>query len=92
MGDEEGRPAQRGRHWLDEAVLETWLREHVDGIDAPISVSRIKGGQSNPTYRVTSGDTDYVVRKKPPGKLLPTAHAIEREFMILEGLRYSKVL
>jgi aminoglycoside phosphotransferase (APT) family kinase protein len=86
LSDRKSDTPQPGRYGLDEEALERWLRAHVDGVEASITVQRIKGGQSNPTYRVSAGEADYIVRKKPPGKLLPTAHAIEREYRILKAL------
>jgi len=71
---------------FDEAALEAWLSEHVPGFRGPIQVSQFKGGQSNPTYRIDSPGGAYVVRRKPPGKLLPGAHAVEREYRVLAAL------
>lgn len=71
---------------FDLAPLEHWLREHVPGFAGPVSVERLSGGQSNPSYRLTTPAADYVLRRKPFGPLLPTAHAIEREFCLLRAL------
>jgi aminoglycoside phosphotransferase (APT) family kinase protein len=79
------------RHELDEAALRAYLYERIEGFDEMSELSRIKGGQSNPTYYLRAGDAEYVLRKKPPGKLLPTAHAIEREFRILDALAETDV-
>lgn len=78
--------ATAARHKLDEAALQAYLCEHIEGFHEISDLQRIKGGQSNPTYYLRAGDGEYVLRKKPPGKLLPTAHAIEREFRILDAL------
>ena len=54
--------------------------------DGPIAVSQFKGGQSNPTYRIDAGGRSFVLRRKPPGKILPGAHAVEREYRVLAAL------
>ena len=69
-----------------EAALEAWLRAHVPGFRGPIRVSQFKGGQSNPTYRIDSASGAYVLRRKPPGQLLPGAHAVDREYRVLDAL------
>jgi aminoglycoside phosphotransferase (APT) family kinase protein len=82
----------REAHRIDEASLGRWLGEHVPGGGgSPATVLQFKGGQSNPTYWVAAGDVALVVRKKPPGKLLPSAHAIEREYRVMRALRETDV-
>ena len=71
---------------ISVARLENYLKASIAGFAGPITISRFKGGQSNPTYRLTTPDCDYVLRRKPFGKLLPSAHAIEREFRITQAL------
>ena len=71
---------------FDERALGSWLADHVEGFGGPIAVSQFKGGQSNPTYRIDAGDRSYVLRRKPPGKILPGAHAVEREYRVLAAL------
>jgi aminoglycoside phosphotransferase (APT) family kinase protein len=71
---------------FDEQALERWMAEHVPAFRGPIRVTQFKGGQSNPTYRIDSQSGAYVLRRKPPGTLLPGAHAIEREHRVLEAL------
>ncbi|MCH8615718.1 phosphotransferase family protein [Sphingomonas sp. SM33] len=71
---------------FDEGALERWLQDHVDSFRGPASVSQFKGGQSNPTYRVDTPEASYVLRRKPPGKILPGAHAIDREYRVLAAL------
>ena len=71
---------------FDEAALERWMAEHVAGFRGPLRVSQFKGGQSNPTYRIDSRSGSYVLRRKPPGKLLPGAHAVDREYRVLAAL------
>ena len=77
------------RHRFDQAALQAWMDEH--GFPGPIQVAQFAGGQSNPTFLITSDGAEYVLRKKPPGKLLPSAHAIDREYRILQALAASAV-
>ncbi|KYF56931.1 aminoglycoside phosphotransferase [Sorangium cellulosum] len=89
--------APREAHRLDEAALGRWLAEHVEGCaGGAVTVAQFKGGQSNPTYWVgvaggDGGDLELVVRKKPPGQLLPSAHAVEREYRVMRALRDTEV-
>ncbi len=66
--------------------LESYLRQHIRGLEGPMLMERIAGGQSNPTYFVTFDNRRLVVRKQPPGKLLPSAHAVDREYRIINAL------
>src|SRR5215831_19357780 len=71
---------------FDTGALESYLRERIVGLEGPLQLAQFKGGQSNPTYCVTSADgRRFVLRRKPPGKLLPSAHAVDREFIILHA-------
>mgnify|MGYP001233411087 FL=1 len=76
---------------LDLARLEPWLREQIPSLDAALSVEKFAGGQSNPTFKLSAGDTHYVLRRKPPGELLASAHAVDREFRVLDALRDTNV-
>jgi aminoglycoside phosphotransferase (APT) family kinase protein len=79
-------------HRLDETALGRWLADHVPGAGPPIQVTKFKGGQSNPTYWIgTEGGAELVLRKKPPGKLLPSAHAVEREYRVMRALASTDV-
>jgi aminoglycoside phosphotransferase (APT) family kinase protein len=78
-------------HAFDESALAAYLRAHVADFSGPIDVEQFQGGQSNPTYRVTAGDRRYVLRRKPPGKLLPSAHAIDREYRVMAALADTEV-
>jgi aminoglycoside phosphotransferase (APT) family kinase protein len=71
---------------FDVARLESWLGEHLPGFRGPLRVSQFSGGQSNPTYLLEAPDRRYVLRRKPPGVLLPSAHAIDREFRLMRAL------
>lgn len=71
---------------FDTARLEDWMRRSVEGFRGPLTVEPISGGQSNPTYRLLTPGGRYVLRRKPPGKLLPSAHAVDREFKVMKAL------
>ena len=73
-------------HPIDEAALAAYLRANVGDFAGRLLVEQYQGGQSNPTYRITAGDERYVLRRKPPGRLLPSAHAIEREYRVMGAL------
>jgi len=73
-------------HKFNEASLAAWMEEHVEGYEGPLVVKQFKGGQSNPTYKLFAGGKTYVMRRKPPGKLLPSAHAVDREFRVISAL------
>jgi len=73
-------------HPIDATSLAVWLRANVDAGIGDIVVEQYQGGQSNPTYRLTAGDRRYVLRRKPPGKLLPSAHAVDREYRVMSAL------
>jgi aminoglycoside phosphotransferase (APT) family kinase protein len=71
---------------LDEARLEAYLAGRVNGFAGPLTARQFKGGQSNPTYLLETPARRYVLRRKPPGKLLPSAHAVEREYRVISAL------
>ena len=71
---------------FDEAALARWLENHVPGFRGPLMVSQFKGGQSNPTYKLDTPSASYVLRRKPPGKILPGAHAVDREYRAMVAL------
>ncbi|MBE8191277.1 MAG: phosphotransferase family protein [Alphaproteobacteria bacterium] len=73
-------------HKFDEAKLEAYAAAHVEGFAGPLEVRQFKGGQSNPTYQLATPTHNYVLRRKPPGKLLPSAHAVDREYKVLTAL------
>lgn len=76
---------------LDDEILAIYLKKHLDGFFGPLTSKKFKGGQSNPTYLLESASGNYVLRRKPPGKLLASAHAVDREFRVLTALHGSKV-
>ena len=79
------------QHAFDVERLAVWLRANVQPQATSIDVAQFKGGQSNPTYLVTAGERRYVLRRKPPGKLLPSAHAVDREYRVISALAGSDV-
>ena len=74
-------------HRFDEMRLQDFMANHVEGFKGPIEVEQFKGGQSNPTYRITARSGKYVLRRKPPGKLLKSAHAVDREYRVISALK-----
>lgn len=77
MSQPKGLIAVRDAHQFDEAVLKAYLSEYIPDFGGSISVSQFKGGHSNPTFYISTPEKAYVVRKKPPGKLIPSAHAVD---------------
>lgn len=71
---------------VDEESLGRWLSANVEGFQGPFDLTKFPSGQSNPTYRIRAASGDYVMRRKPFGKLLPSAHAVDREYRLLTGL------
>jgi len=76
----------RDAHRFDKGRLERWMGREVAGFEGPLSVEQFKGGQSNPTYKLITPNRSYVLRRKPPGKLLPGAHAVDREYRVISAL------
>jgi aminoglycoside phosphotransferase (APT) family kinase protein len=76
----------REQHRFDVTALERYLGDRVAGFSGPLEVSQFRGGQSNPTYHLRAGSREYVLRRKPPGKLLPSAHAVDREYRVITAL------
>lgn len=76
---------------LDEITLANYLAENLAGFKGPLQSRKFAGGQSNPTYLLTSPSGQYVLRRKPPGQLLASAHAVDREFRVLQALEHSSV-
>ena len=71
---------------FDAGRLEDYLKQHVDGYSGNLRIEPLEGGQSNPTYKLTAGTSQYVLRRKPSGKLLPSAHAVDREYRVISAL------
>ncbi len=81
-----GTVAPEGADKIDEAKLAAWMSANVAGFEGPVEVLKFAGGQSNPTYRINAKNQSYVLRRKPFGPLLPSAHAVDREYKVIAGL------
>ena len=81
-GTKEAAPGLR----MDAARLEQYLAAQIEGFAGPLTIQQFKGGQSNPTYFLQTPARCYVLRRKPPGKLLPSAHAVDREYRVIHAL------
>jgi aminoglycoside phosphotransferase (APT) family kinase protein len=81
----------RAEHKLDETRLGDYLASHLEGFSSELIVRQFEGGQSNPTYLLESGGRRWVLRKKPPGELLKSAHAVEREYRVMHALQKTDV-
>jgi aminoglycoside phosphotransferase (APT) family kinase protein len=76
---------------LDTEKLSAYLQQHIDDFRGPLTAEKFAGGQSNPTYLITAASGKYVLRRKPPGVLLKSAHAVDREFRVMNALVQSAV-
>lgn len=76
---------------FDNAVLARYLEQHVDGFHGPLTAEKFSGGQSNPTFLIQAQSGKYVLRRKPPGVLLKSAHAVDREYRVISALASSEV-
>jgi aminoglycoside phosphotransferase (APT) family kinase protein len=76
----------RKAHRFDSIALEHWLEREVENYSGPLRVEQFRGGQSNPTYKLITPARCYVLRRKPPGPLLPGAHAVDREYRVISAL------
>jgi len=86
-----GASSVRSGFELDEKALTAFMEENVEGFNGPIEIRQFKGGQSNPTYQILAGDKKYVLRRKPSGKLLKSAHAVDREYKVISALNQTDV-
>ena len=76
---------------LDLIHLDKWIRDYVPAFEGHLTAVKFAGGQSNPTFKLTAGDNSYVLRRKPMGTLLASAHAVDREFKVLSALAPTNV-
>ena len=76
---------------LDLTHLDQWIRDHVPAFEGDLKAEKFAGGQSNPTFKLTAGENSYVLRRKPMGTLLASAHAVDREFKVLSALAPTNV-
>jgi len=81
----------REAHRFDEVALAEYLKTQLDGFSEPLSILQFEGGQSNPTFLLDCSSRKYVLRKKPPGKLLPSAHQVDREYRVMKALEPTDV-
>ena len=81
----------RAEHQIDRLALVQYMRSQMDGITDDLTIRQFEGGQSNPTFLLESADRRWVLRKKPPGVLLKSAHAVEREYRVMKGLGPTNV-
>ncbi len=81
----------REAHKFDQSALEDYLLTHVDGFRGPLEIKQFEGGQSNPTFMAQTPNQRYVIRKKPPGVLLKSAHQVDREFRVMSALGQTNV-
>ena len=81
----------RKEHRFDAVKLESYMEKHVHGFSGDLKVRQFEHGQSNPTYFLSDARRNYILRKKPPGKLLPSAHAVDREYRIISALQDAGV-
>ncbi len=81
-----GTVEPEGADRLDEAKLALWMEANVAGYKGPLHLTKFKGGQSNPTYKIEAASGNYVLRRKPFGPLLPSAHAVDREYKVQAGM------
>jgi aminoglycoside phosphotransferase (APT) family kinase protein len=81
-----GTVEPEGADRLDEGKLADWMSDNVAGFEGPLHLTKFKGGQSNPTYKIEAASGNYVLRRKPFGPLLPSAHAVDREYKVQNAL------
>ena len=81
----------REAHRFDEQALNGYLSDHVPGFAGTLTIEQFEGGQSNPTFRLEAGGVRYVLRKQPPGELLPSAHQVDREYRVMKALESTDV-
>ena len=81
-----GTVEPEGADKLDEGRLTEWMQANVEGFKGPLHLTKFKGGQSNPTYKIEAESGNYVLRRKPFGPLLPSAHAVDREYKVQAGM------
>lgn len=81
----------RPSHRFDKEKLSRYMETHVEGFSGALDITQFEGGQSNPTYFLSTPDQKYVLRRKPPGQLIPSAHQVDREYRVITALRATGV-
>jgi len=82
---------QETTQYLNIPALTSYMEAHIPGFSGPVTAEKFPGGQSNPTFKLSAGGTHYVLRRKPPGELLKSAHAVDREYRVISGLQGTDV-
>ena len=90
-GEYSGTKEVSERHKIDKEKLQKYLEQSIEGFSKISSVEEFIGGQSNPTYLIKTSGESYVLRRKPPGKLLKSAHAVDREYEVIAALNKTDV-
>ncbi len=90
-GEYSGTKSVSERHLIDQVNLQTYLNENLENFGEISSIEEFIGGQSNPTYLIKTPSKSYVLRRKPPGKLLKSAHAVDREYKVIAALNKTDV-
>ena len=90
MSDVELTPVRKA-HEFDQAALNRYMQSHIEGYRGPFTIRQFEGGQSNPTFLLETSRAQYVIRKQPPGELLPSAHAVDREYRVMDALKDTGV-
>ena len=90
MSNVELTPIREG-HQFNEDALAQYLTAHLPQFQGPVEIRQFEGGQSNPTFRLRAEDAQYVLRKQPPGELLPSAHQVDREYRVMHALEHTNV-
>jgi len=91
MSDAVAQASASTQHHIDMRALDDYLRRHVEDYRGPLTLKPLTGGQSNPTFLLNAGNARYVLRKRPAGDLLPSAHAVDREYRVMNALRDTGV-
>ena len=86
-----GTIAVQERHQFEIPRLQDYMEANVEGFSGKLTVEEFAGGQSNPTYLLSAGEQQYVMRRKPPGELLKSAHAVDREYKVMSALQGTNV-
>ena len=76
---------------FDESKLAAYLEQYIEGFRGPLHAEKFSGGQSNPTFKISAASGNYVLRRKPPGELLKSAHSVDREYRVMSALATTAV-
>ena len=90
-GEMNGTKEMSDKHFIDAKILNDYLKNNIDDYEGPLNIEEFIGGQSNPTYLLKTPSASYVLRRKPPGNLLKSAHAVDREYRVISALNKTNV-